>query len=59
MNCTVKLEKMNDQVYNDKSVTTYGFNFFASDPRKIPLDDFYIENFGVSEQDIIDGNCSQ
>merc|ERR1711957_25955 len=44
MNYTVKLEKMNDQAYSDKSITTYGFNFFASDPRKIPIDELYIEN---------------
>jgi len=45
MNCCLKLEKIDDHAYIEKSIYTYGFNFFASDPKNISLDNNYIENF--------------
>lgn len=41
-NTCIKLEKISDNF--NFSVFTYGFNFFASNPKDIPLNDNYIEN---------------
>ncbi len=44
MDCCVKLEKLDDHAYVEKAIFTYGFNFFASDPKNLDLNNNYIEN---------------
>ena len=41
----VKLERIKDQQYNERSVIAYGFNFYSNKPELINDDDKYIENY--------------
>ena len=41
----VKLERIKDEQYNERSVIAYGFNFYSNKPELIQDDDKYIENY--------------
>ena len=41
----VKLERLKDEQYNERSVIAYGFNFYSNKPELINDDDNYIENY--------------
>ena len=45
MDICVKMNKLNDQQYTEKSVTAFGFNFYSNKPDSLSTDDDYLENF--------------
>jgi len=45
MDICVKLERLKDEQYNERSVIAYGFNFYSHKPEILKNDDNYIENY--------------
>ena len=45
MDICVKLERIKDEQYMERSVIAYGFNFFSHKPEILNDDDTYIENY--------------
>lgn len=45
MDICVKLNKLSDQQYTEKSVSAFGFNFYSNKPDNLNTDDSYLENF--------------
>ena len=45
MDICVKLNKLSDQQYTEKSVSAFGFNFYSNKPDNLSTDDSYLENF--------------
>ena len=45
MDICVKLERLKDEQYNERSVIAYGFNFYSHKPEILNDDENYIENY--------------
>ena len=45
MDICVKLERLKDEQYNERSIVTYGFNFYSHKPELLNNDENYIENY--------------